>query len=210
MGIKKLFTLIELLIVIGIISILTSMLLPALNKARQTAYKVSCINNLKQLGSVFQFYLHDYDEWIPAYYDGSLIAGQRTWYQIYQSAGYIEWKSDYKWLHCPSLATSQNLTTAFKTSPSMYIYGINRERLGSSFKKLKAYTQNTSPVYYDLFSDSIHTDGLYQYYFYEYQATSIYRIHARHNRQANQFYVDGHIESLSALDKTNWKHSYYY
>lgn len=60
------FTLIELLIVIAIIAILAAVLLPALNKARDSAKKTTCINQLKQLAGYSQFYLNDYDNWYPA------------------------------------------------------------------------------------------------------------------------------------------------
>ncbi len=57
---KSHFTLIELLIVIAIIAILASMLLPALNKARDNAKTAGCANNLKQLGTSVCFYLDDF------------------------------------------------------------------------------------------------------------------------------------------------------
>lgn len=66
---KQAFTLIELLVVICIIAILASMLLPALQSARESASSATCISNLGQFSKAFQMYATNYNDYMPALTD---------------------------------------------------------------------------------------------------------------------------------------------
>jgi prepilin-type N-terminal cleavage/methylation domain-containing protein len=68
---RRAFTLVELLVVIGIIAILISILLPTLNRAREAAKRTACLSNLRQLSDVFKLYGVQYKDATPIGYVGT-------------------------------------------------------------------------------------------------------------------------------------------
>ena len=79
------FTLVELLVVIGIIALLISILLPSLNRARETANRVKCASNLKQVGQAILLYSNENRNAYPRTKITSVAAVLPTWGTPYDS-----------------------------------------------------------------------------------------------------------------------------
>ena len=106
----KAFTLVELLVVIGIIALLISILLPSLSRARESAKEVKCLSNMRQLGTATGFFVADHDGYLykASFNDEPNPYGERgkwgykppMWTWDFVMLGYVDENKEV--FHCPS------------------------------------------------------------------------------------------------------------
>jgi prepilin-type N-terminal cleavage/methylation domain-containing protein/prepilin-type processing-associated H-X9-DG protein len=199
------FTLVELLVVIAILSILASLLLPMLGKARELARSMVCTNRLKNIEAARMLYADDYRATILLYsYNG--ISEQTHLRSLYHG-NYVEWNAE---LLCPTWSPAKistqwcvygkRATDDIKTTEGRYNIPVPGYH---GFTGLRL-TKVPNPAGYVFYADSVYGPSFANASLRGLQSSGFRitpasdakdGIHLRHLDKANAAYLDGHVKA---------------
>ena len=193
---RKSFTLIELLVVVAIIAVLVAILLPGLQRARESARRVVCASNLRQVGTAILTYMHDNDDYFPP-------LDSPTGYYIWRadakfqdegmcryfsgptvSLNDIYYPSCWKIYLCPTYPLADKYYGSNRSLFPTYYYSIGWVTLPR-----KAHRMLNDPATMGLVACKAKWDW-----------SAIWELEFWHGGRGNILFVDGHVESISRDD----------
>lgn len=205
------FTLVELLVVIAVIGILAALMLPALARSKRSAFRVGCLNNLRQLSLATQLYWHDNRGDAFRFRGTSRRGGDLFWFgwleRGAEGAREFDPKQGVLWPYlegrgveiCPSFNYA-SAKIKLKATGASYAYGYNVHLSTSPSRPPLRTDAVHHPSRTALFADAAQVNTFQApasadnpmleefYYVNSYEATT----HFRHDARANVIFLDGH------------------
>jgi prepilin-type N-terminal cleavage/methylation domain-containing protein/prepilin-type processing-associated H-X9-DG protein len=209
---RRAFTLVELLVVLGIIGLLAGLLLPLLSRSQRVARGVKCVGHLRQLGLAVQMYWDDNGGQAFRYQRSATDAGHLYWFGWFQPGQEGQRAFDitagalYSYIGgrgveiCPSLAYRLQ-TFKLKAQGAAYGYGYNLSLSAPASQPPVNISRIRNPSQTAVFADTAQVNTIQApaspdhpmleefYYFSTLEST----VHFRHEGEANLAFTDGHV-----------------